>query len=424
MSGISGASFALVLAISPFRHPASVLPNSSKSITTIIPTQIERPVNILILGIDNSGHPHQGDFTPAEALSGNSDAMLLVRIFPKTHKVNILSIPRDTRAEIPNVGFDKVNAANVYGGIPLAATTVSQLLRNISIDRYIRVDTEGFSNIVDTLGGLEINIPKSMNYVDHSQNLNIHFVAGKQTLNGQHLQEYVRFRHDALGDIGRVQRQQEVIQSLIHKLIQPDTLGKLQEILQIVRQNLDTDLSLGEMMAIYNVIKDTDRHDRNMVMLPGRFSQDSEYESSYWIENTQAADAILTRYFDVSIPDGVPQDSPQFSNQISSQKVLGSTSIQIAIVNATGSSGIEEKAMQFFKNSGFSNAYITDREIDSFGESTNKTQIIAQQGNPEVAEMVKQKMGIGQVQVASTGDLYSDVTVVIREDFAAKLKGN
>jgi len=418
ISGISGASFALVLASSPFRHSATALPNSSKSITNIIPTQIDRPVNILVLGIDNSGHPHQGGFTPVEALSGNSDTMLLIRLLPKTHQVNVLSIPRDTRAEIAGVGADKINAANVYGGVPLAVSTVSQLLRDIPIDRYIRVDTEGFIHLVDALGGVEVNVPKAMNYVDRSQNLNIHFVAGKQTLNGQHLQEYVRFRHDALGDIGRVQRQQEVIQALMHKLIQPDTLGKVQQLLQIVQQNLDTDLSLGEMLAIYHVLTGVDRYHLNMVMLPGRFSQENEYDSSYWLENPQAADALLARYFDVSIPMEVAKDIQQLPNQ----QGQGSKTIQLAIVNDTGRSDINEKAIRFFRNRGFRNVYITDHEIDLMLESTDKTQIIAQQGNPDMANLVKKEIGVGQVQVSATGDLYSDVTVIIRKDFATKLK--
>ncbi|PZV15116.1 MAG: LytR family transcriptional regulator [Pseudanabaena sp.] len=420
ISGISGASFALVLASSPFRHTTAVLPNSSKSITTIIPTQIDRPVNILILGIDNSGHPHQAAFTLGEALSGNSDTMLLIRLLPKTHQVNILSLPRDTRAEIPGVGADKINAANVYGGMPLAASTVSQLLRNIPIDRYIRVDTEGFIHLVDALGGVEVNVPKAMKYVDRSQNLNINFVAGNQTLNGQHLQEYVRFRHDALGDIGRVQRQQEVLQALLHKLIQPDTFNKVQQLLQIVQQNLDTDLSLGEMLAIYHVLTGVDRYHLNMVMLPGRFSLNNEYDSSYWIENTQATDTVLTRYFDVSIPTEVTQDD----QQLTTQKSQASKTIQIALVNATGQSDINEKAIKFFRNRGFSNVYIADHEIDSMLESTGKTQIIAQQGNPDIANLVKKEIGVGQVQVEATGDLYSDVTVIIREDLATKFRSN
>lgn len=98
---------------------------------------INRPMNLLILGIDNSGHPHQTNFTPAAALSGNSDTMLLVRIIPNTHQINILSIPRDTLVETPERGMDKINNANVFGGAQLAKQTVSHLLEDIPIDRYV-----------------------------------------------------------------------------------------------------------------------------------------------------------------------------------------------------------------------------------------------------------------------------------------------
>ncbi|XGV96895.1 MAG: LCP family protein [Leptolyngbya sp. BL-A-14] len=410
LSGTSGAALAL-LASTPLKHRhAHALPNRSDRLSTLLPATLGRPINILVLGIDNSGHPHAGATLPPEALAGNSDTMLLVRLIPETQQVNILSIPRDTLVETP-AGIDKINDANMQGGVTQAAQTVSHLLNGMPIDRYIRLDTEGFIHLVDALGGVEINVPKPMDYTDHTQHLAIRLAAGVQTLNGQHLQEYVRFRHDEWGDIGRVQRQQEVLKAIVHTLMQPATLGKLPQLLQVVRSNVDTDLSVSELLAIAQLTHGIDAHRLNLVMLPGRFSRKQEYPLSYWIEDPHATTAILSRYF----------GGATVATSETATDSLRPDQIQIAVANATDRPELATRVVALLKARGFSNVYLTEHEIDTNPETMVSTQIIAQQGNPATASLVQQAIGLGQVQVASTGDLASDVTIVIEPDVANKL---
>lgn len=408
-----GALSALLLAATPLKNGFH-LPNSPDNLSSIIPATLTRPINVLVLGIDNSGHPHLGNYTPSEALSGNSDTMLLVRLYPDTHQINILSIPRDTLVQIPGAGINKVNDANVRGGAKLAAETVSHLLSDIPIDRYVRLDTEGFAHLIDALGGVEVTVPKPMHYVDESQHLYINFKAGRQKLNGQHLQEYVRFRHDELGDIGRVQRQQVVLKELLHSLLQPATVGKLPKILQVVKDNADTDVSVGEMLAIAQIISHANREHMTMVMLPGRFSDKSEYRLSYWIENPQATASILTRYFDVP-------NSRAHSITVSTKSLKSIKPYRVAVLNGSGRNGEAAKALAFLKKRGFGNSFVSTHELDSVTIPLLHTQIIAQNGDLEAAEIVKSAVGVGQVQVTSTGDIVSDVTVVVGTDLAAKL---
>lgn len=405
-----GALSVLLMAATPLKN-SSHLAHSS-DISSIIPATLSRPINVLVLGIDNSGHPHLGKFSPAEGLSGNSDTMLLVRLYPDKHQINILSIPRDTLVRIPGIGVDKINDANVRGGAKLAAGTVSHLLSDIPIDRYVRLDTEGFIHLVDALGGVELTIPKPMHYVDETQHLYINFKAGQQKLNGQHLQEYVRFRHDELGDIGRVQRQQVVLKAILNSLLQPTTIGKLPKLLQVVKNNVDTDLSVGEMLAIAHILGHADRQHMNMAMLPGRFSDKHEYRLSYWIENPQATDSLLAHYFDVR--------NKRVNDILVSTKSI--KSFRIALLSATGRKGDIAKAVAVLKKQGFSNIYISTHEVDSMSLPLLRTQIIAQQGNLEAAEAVKNTLGLGEVQVASTGDIWSEVTVIVGTDLAAKIK--
>ncbi|MGA7934521.1 MAG: LCP family protein [Kovacikia sp.] len=411
VAGISGTALALVMAMTPLRnHAASArLPNRPNDLGSL-PATLGRPVNILILGIDNSGHPHSQQFTPATAMAGNSDTMLLVRLLPDTHQINVLSIPRDTQVQLPGVGIDKINDANVRGGVPLAAQTVSQTLHGVPLDRYIRLDTEGFIHLVDALGGVAINVPRAMDYVDRTQQLNIHIAPGMQLLNGQHLQEYIRFRHDEWGDIGRVQRQQEALKAILYTLLQPATISKLPKILQVAQENVDTDLSVGEMLAIAQFLAHTRAHSTNFVMLPGRFSLPSEYPLSYWIADPQATAPILARYFDG--PSTVPVNQA-FSPDLQT--------LQVAVINATENLEVGTEAVALLRQRGFKNVYLSEHELDVSSNTLNQTQIIAQHGNPEAAEVVRQLIKTGQVEVVSTGDLSSDVTVVVGTDLAKQL---
>lgn len=399
---------ASILAGTPFRKSLSAHLPHARSNDSLIPDTLTRSVNILFLGIDNSGHPHSQDPTHTQALAGNSDTMLLVRLMPDTHKINVLSIPRDTLVELPGKGIDKINDANVIGGAEAAAKSVSNLLSNIPIDHYVRVDTEGFIELVNVLGDVEVNIPKAMHYVDKTQNLYIDFQPGKQKLNGQHFQEYVRFRHDALGDIGRVQRQQEALKALLQTLLKPETVAKIPQLLGVIKNNVDTDFSIGEILGIFDFLSHSDRKNISLVMLPGRFSEPSEYKRSYWIANREAIPPILANFFDVA-----SNQTSDNSSNIKSNK----TQIKLAITNGTEEPNKANKAALFLGKHGFPRAYISKHEVDTDNFPLSQTKIIAQKGDIAAANAVKEALGIGQVEIDSIGDIDSDITVIIGQDF-------
>ncbi len=412
-----GTLLALSLSSRPLQQGSAGthLPNSPQNLTDILPATLTHPVNLLILGIDNDDnfdHPHLStNATSTEALSSNTNTMLLVRFKPDNHQINVLSIPRDTLVRLPGVGVAKIDSANWRGGVAFAAQTVSRQLENVPIDRYIRLSRNGFIHLVDALGGIEVTVPKQMDYVDNAQHLNIHFMPGRQKLNGKHMEEYVRFRHDKLGDIGRVQRQQEVLKAIQRTLLQPETISKLPEILRIAQSNIDTDLSLDEMLAIAHATLTNDRERNNFLMLPGRYSRRNEYPKSYWIANPQAAAPILARYFDVKNKSGKENVA----------KKVSPSQLRVAVANATGKPELGKRAIAILRKQGFSNAHMTDHEIDLSAESASKTQIIAQHGNPEDASLVQRLLGLGHMQVTAAGDIWSDVTIVIGADFPTQL---
>src|SRR5690606_33450199 len=121
-----------------------------------------------------------------------TDTMILFSWDKQTGTIGALSIPRDTRVQIPGRrGYDRVNAAHAIGGPELAVRTVEQLT-GVDVDYYVRLDFEGFQRIVDTLGGVVIDVERAMHYSDSAQGLYIDLKPGIQLLDGAQALQYVR----------------------------------------------------------------------------------------------------------------------------------------------------------------------------------------------------------------------------------------
>ncbi|HEY9622656.1 MAG TPA: LCP family protein [Crinalium sp.] len=360
--------------------------------------RITRPVNILVMGIDRVPGVPDGS---KEVFAGRSDTMLLVRLDPTSESVNVLSIPRDTRVEIPGLGVNKINHANAAGGAELAARTVSSNMDGITVDRYVRVSTEAFRELVDLMGGVRVFVPYRMFYNDNTQNLHIDLQQGWQTLNGQQAEGFARFRHDAYGDVGRVQRQQQLIRALRERVMSPAVLPKLPEALQILQRNLDTNLNLDEMLALVNFGLNLKQDHFRMVMLPGRFSSPQEFVASYWIMDRDGRDQIMQNYFDVSSAVGVATQEDV-------------NSLRIAVQNASGNPALGREVARYLRDHGFRNVYV----VRDWPDQQSETQIIAQRGDLQGASTVGTTLGVGQVVPASTGDLESDLTIRVGSDWS------
>ncbi|NJR65949.1 MAG: LCP family protein [Leptolyngbyaceae cyanobacterium CRU_2_3] len=248
---------------------------------------MSRPINVLVMGIDLPLDLPEN--TPSkDVFSGRSDTMLLVHLDPDKNTVNVLSIPRDTQVDLPGEGIEKINYANVVGGSKMAAQVVSQNLNGVTIDRYVRISTGAFRELVDLLGGVDVFVPQDMQYVDQTQNLHIDLKKGQQTLSGKQAEEFARFRHDDKGDIGRVQRQQQLIRALRDKLKNPTLVARLPQAIELFQKYIDTNLSPEEMLSLVGFGLGLKQDDFRMVMLPGRFSTPEEFVASYWLMDTNS----------------------------------------------------------------------------------------------------------------------------------------
>ena len=185
---------------------------------------------------------------------GRADTIVLLSISPKTKDALILSIPRDTRVEIPGRGMDKINHAYAFGGESLLTKTVSSFL-DVPIHFYAVADFNGFVYIIDELGGVEIDVEKEMHYVDKAGGVEINLHPGKQILNGEKALQYIRFRYDKLGDLGRIKRQQKLALAVIKKMINFDSMIKIPQISEGMKDYIETNIEARDTVALANLFR-------------------------------------------------------------------------------------------------------------------------------------------------------------------------
>jgi LCP family protein required for cell wall assembly len=191
----------------------------------------EEKYNVLMLGIDARG----------EELS-RTDTIMIAQYDEKTKDTKLVSIMRDSYVEIPGYGYNKINAAHAFGGVELLRKTIKHNF-DVDLHYYAIVDFQSFPKVVDVAfpDGVKIDVEKDM-----SKGINNALSAGKQTLNGEQLLDYVRFRQDSESDFGRVRRQQEVLKVLSSEFSELNTLVKLPKIMgtatPYIKTNMDNSL--------------------------------------------------------------------------------------------------------------------------------------------------------------------------------------
>jgi LCP family protein required for cell wall assembly len=267
--GIGVAVGALLAGPLPARfapYLAGLIPSSRGIGAVLNPLTIEnRP--ILVLGRD--------------AVGENTDVMLTVRLDGGiTH---ITQVPRDTFIDSPQLGVVKANALFALGGIQTAKEEIGHLL-SAPVERYLKVNLDAVNKVAEALGGVEVDVPKRMYYVDNAQGLYIDLYPGRQLLKGEELEGFLRFRHDEQGDLGRMERQRQVMAQVFGKLAQPATIAKLPALLEIAGSDMVTDLSPIEMTQLMSALGRTRLSTRRV---PGRLYWHNDL--SYWMPDSNQA---------------------------------------------------------------------------------------------------------------------------------------
>ncbi|MDD2998996.1 MAG: LCP family protein, partial [Candidatus Riflebacteria bacterium] len=193
-------------------------------------------INVLVLGVDSVDGTHR------------ADTIFILGINPAKSSVNMVSIPRDTRVLISGKAR-KINEILPRYGQAVLRSLLEDLL-NVQISRSVEVSFQGFVNIIDIMGGIDINIEKPMHYDDNWGKVHIHFNAGMNHLDGRNALNYVRFRADAAADLGRIKRQQKFMRVLLEKVVTPGFFVKLPQIVSEAYGHIQTDFSVAEIFTL------------------------------------------------------------------------------------------------------------------------------------------------------------------------------
>ncbi|MCY9594024.1 LytR family transcriptional regulator [Paenibacillus chitinolyticus] len=251
--------------------------------------------NILILGVDSrSGEPSR------------SDVMMAVHVVPAERKVNILSLPRDTRVPVKGVGLTKLNHAHIVGeskggnqqGTLVATQTVSDFL-GVPINYYAKTNFEGFKRIVDKVGGVDLTLEKDL----HLKFQKTTIPKGQQHFDGDTALKVVRERYGAEGgEFGRQEEQSQVLRSIAIELLKPDKIPQLATLLPSLRKDiLDTNFSDSDLISLAWLFKGVGQDNFRYTQLPGHSGREEDplvgSNLYYWIPDSESVKKIKEDLF-------------------------------------------------------------------------------------------------------------------------------
>ncbi|WP_052586771.1 LCP family protein [Bacillus velezensis] len=208
----------------------------------------KKPFSILFMGIENYATSGKG---------GRSDSLIVVTLDPRNKTMKMLSIPRDTRVTLAGDttgNKTKINAAFAKGGADETVSTVEDLL-GIPIDKYVTVDFNGFKDVIDEVGGVDVKVPFDFDEMsDVSKKKRIYFKKGNMHLNGEQALAYARMRkQDKRGDFGRNDRQKQILNALIDQMSRAGNIAKIDKIAETASNNVQTNIRITEGLALQQI---------------------------------------------------------------------------------------------------------------------------------------------------------------------------
>ncbi|MDR3224905.1 MAG: LCP family protein [Clostridiales Family XIII bacterium] len=232
---------------------------------------------------------------------GLTDTIMLGSFDPDTKKFDVISVPRDTyyeREDYAYGGYLKINSVMETEGVKGAAESVHEVLQGVQINYYAVINYDGAAKIIDSIGGVPMDVPLNMHYTDAKQNLYINLKKGKQTLDGEHAIQFLRYRHGYKnGDIGRVEAQQKFVRAAVK-----ESMGlNLPKVAQTVMENVDSDLDIKALLYLASKAIGMSGDDLNAHMLPGGEGRVSGL--SFWVpaDNDEVIEMMREVY------TGIPQ---------------------------------------------------------------------------------------------------------------------
>lgn len=271
-----GAAFAYYMNIQS-RLNAGIDSSLRDQLTT---TEAGEPFYMLLLGVDKNVDREASSEYGSSDSAYRSDSIILARIDPKNVQVTLVSIHRDTMVTLGTHGTQKINAAYAFGGPTYAVQTISSFA-GVPISHYAELDFDSFCYIVDTLGGIEVDVPIT---VDDSTGTGGYVAAGLQTLNGDQALTLCRARHAydnyGDGDLYRAANQRLVIQAILKKILASDP-ATLTATVSKLADSVTTDMALSDILSLALQMRSLDVQNS---VYSGMEPTNSKYVNSTWYE--------------------------------------------------------------------------------------------------------------------------------------------
>lgn len=324
-----------------------------------------------------------------------SDVMMVARLDLVRGTASILSIPRDTRVLLPGKRYHaKINQAHADGGIPYTRQAVEEFL-GISIDHHVVIKQEAIEKIVDALGGVKLKVAKDMDYDDNWGQLHVHLKEGEQVLKGTDVVGYMRFRHDAEGDLGRIRRQQQVIQVLSEEVKDPSVLLKAAGLIDAVDRYITTSFTKEQRLALAHLFHKIQPANIQTVSLP--------------IDGTDMIDGISyvipDEFGKEAAVDWIINGNPDAMNRL----------VKVELRNASGDRTLYNQVYDCLRHYGFE-VVRGGRESGDPQPTTRAVQLSNMRG---AARRVLEVLGIRADVAKEDGDPWGpDVTLYVGQDLA------
>ena len=348
-------------------------------------------ITTLLLGTDEVGN------------SFRADTILLAIYSPSEKRLNLISIPRDTMVVGPDGKADKLNHLFAYdhrrlGPEGASLNLVRIIKRNLGLDIhfYAQTDYLGFTRLVDAVGGVRVDIARDMRYVDRAGGLSIDLEKGPQTLDGNGALQYVRYRSKVSGDLGRMERQARLLQSLARRLEQPSTITILPRLSALTLRNIHSNLNLMDVMALFREFKGPHGVNIQSSILPG--TPVWVEGVSYWRTDGTRSKALLETVL-----------SPRSERS-------GARTVKIEVLNGVGVDRIAERMAQMIRRR-------PELDVVEVGNANHfdylRTTVVSRRGNAASARMVASLIGLREEDVLSDfdGGSLADVSVIVGRDY-------
>jgi polyisoprenyl-teichoic acid--peptidoglycan teichoic acid transferase len=318
---------------------------------------------------------------------GRSDTLIVMWLNPERKKAALMSVPRDLKVGIPGHGRTKVNAAFAYGGAPLTAATVEQLI-GVKTDGYLKVNFTGFCAAVDALGGVDLLVPdvegegRGMNYDDNWGNLHVHLSPGRHHLSGYEAMGYCRYRKSNYanlgdGDGGRAARQQQFIKAMVEQKLRVTNVPGLLKAGREVMGCVETNLTWRQCVDLARLLKEMNQSDIRTVTIPVV----DGVEGGVWFSNL----------IDSAFREMLAEIDRHLDSTISAV-------CRVEVLDGSGGRGLARAASEALTKAGF-------RVIDggeARGDNYDATRIRYRPGSQSLASSAAAALGVGKLEPAST----------------------